>query len=85
MLGGENQKMKLFRFRQPSLNTMLGITRTKKAINRSLGLNIVKRYAIPSRTKQYELQKVGYYSPEMRVIRNTAKGNFPTPLGIKVK
>jgi hypothetical protein len=33
---------------------------------------------VKRRVKQRAKQHVGYYSPTMRVVRNTAKGRFPS-------
>jgi len=32
--------------------------------------------------KQQAKHRVGYYSPTMRLVRNTAKGRFPSFLGL---
>jgi len=77
--------MKLIRYRKPSLNTVLGITREKRRIKRELGISQVQAWTRPSRVKQRAKYKVGYYSPAMRVIRNTSKGKFPSLLGLFTK
>jgi hypothetical protein len=74
--------MKLIRYRQPSLNTILGITREKRRIKRSLGISQIQAWTKPSRVKQRAKYQLGYYSPTMRVIRNTSKGKFPSLLGL---
>lgn len=74
--------MKLISYRRPSLNTMLGITREKRRIKRSLGISQVQAWTKPSRVKQRAKYKLGYYSPTMRVVRNTSKGKFPSFLGL---
>lgn len=74
--------MKLFRYRKPSLNRVLGVTKVKSAIRKASGISTVERYTKPSRIKQSIKQKVGIYSPTMTTIRQTAKGKIPMPLGI---
>lgn len=74
--------MKLFRYRKPSVNTLLGITKTKRRFKKSTGISTVKRYTKPSRIKQRYKQKFGLYSPLARTVRQTSKGNFPTFLGL---
>ena len=74
--------MKLFRYRRPSLNQLLGVTAAKRRVKRELGISQVQAWTKPSRVKQRLKQQVGLYSPEVRVIRQTAKGNFPTLLGL---
>lgn len=74
--------MKLIRYRKPSLNTLLGITKEKRRIKRALGISQVQAWTKPSRVKQRMKYQLGLYSPTARVIRNTAKGNFPTFLGL---
>lgn len=77
--------MKLIRYRRPSLNTVLGITKEKRRIKRELGISQVQAWTKPSRVKQRAKYRVGYYSPTMRVIRNTSKGKFPSFLGLFTK
>ncbi len=74
--------MKLFRYRRPSLNQLLGITAAKRRLKRELGISQVEAWTDPSRVKQRMKQEVGLYSPEATVIRQTAKGRFPTFLGL---
>ncbi len=74
--------MKLFRYRKPSMNTLLGITKAKRTFTRTTGISTFERYTNPSRIKQHYKQKLGLYSPLMRVIRQSSKGNFPTFLGL---
>jgi hypothetical protein len=74
--------MKLFRYRRPSLNGILGITRAKRRIRRDLGISQVEAYTKPSRVKQKLKREVGLYSPEATVIRQSAEGKVPTFLGL---
>jgi len=61
---------------------MLGITAEKRRIKRSLGISQVQAWTRPSRLKQRAKYQVGWYSPTMRVVRNTSKGKFPSFLGM---
>lgn len=74
--------MKLFRYRKPSINTILGITKEKRRIKRALGISQVQAWTRPSRVKQRMKYRLGLYSPAARVIRNTVKGKVPTFLGL---
>ena len=74
--------MKLFRYRKPSLNTLLGITAAKRRVKRELGISQVEAWTKPSRVKQRVKQQLGLYSPEARVVRQTLNGRFPSFLGL---
>lgn len=74
--------MKLIRYRQPSVKRLLGITTEKRRIKRSLGISQMQAWTRPSRVKQRIKYQAGYYSPPMRIVRNTAKGKFPSFLGL---
>lgn len=74
--------MKLFRYRKPSVNRLLGVTAEKRRIKRSLGISQVQAWTKPSRLKQRAKYKAGWYSPQMRIVRNTAKGRIPSFLGL---
>ena len=74
--------VKLFRYRKPSLNTLLGITAAKWRVKLELGISQVQAWTRPSRVKQRVKQQIGLYSPVARVIRQTAKGNLPSLLGM---
>jgi hypothetical protein len=74
--------MKLIRYRKPSINRILGITTEKRRIKRSLGISQVQAWTKPSRVKQRARYQMGWYSPQMRIVRNTAKGKFPSLLGL---
>ena len=59
-----------FRYRRPSVKTMLGITRTKKRINRQLGITAIKRpFRAPGNMKRRVLRRAGYYSGPMKFLR----------------
>lgn len=74
--------MKLFRYRKPSVNTLLGITKAKRRFRKATGLSTIARYTNPSRIKQRIKYSAGLYSSEARVIRQTSKGRFPSFLGL---
>ena len=74
--------MKLFRYRKPSLNTLLGVTAAKRRVKRELGISQVEAWTKPSRVKQRVKQQIGLYSPVARVVRQTARGNLPSFLGL---
>jgi hypothetical protein len=74
--------MKLFRYRKPSMKTLLGYTSAKRQLKRELGISQVQAWTKPSRIKQRAKYQLGWYSPVMRVARNTAKGKFPSFLGL---
>lgn len=73
--------MKLFRYRAPSINTILGVTKAKRRVKRELGISQVQHWS-PSRVKQRVKFRTGLYSPAARVVRQTLHGNVPTPLGL---
>ena len=77
-----HRAMKLLRYRRPSLRNLSGYTQVKRRAKRQLGINQVQAWTKPSRVKQRAKQHVGYYSPTIRVVRNTAKGRFPSFLGL---
>jgi hypothetical protein len=74
--------MKLIRYRKPSINRVLGITTAKRRFKRSLGISQVEGWTRPARVKQRMKYRAGWYSPQMRIVRNTAKGKIPSFLGL---
>jgi hypothetical protein len=63
-------RMRLFRYRRPSLKTALGVTRVKKRVNRQLGITAVKRsFRAPGNMKRRVLRRAGYYSGPMKFMR----------------
>lgn len=74
--------MKLFRYRKPSLNQLIGVTAAKRRVKRELGLSQVEAWTKPSRVKQRVKAKVGLYSPVARTVRQTSRGKFPSFLGL---
>jgi hypothetical protein len=78
--------MKLFRYRKPSLKTIVGVTSIKRKIKKATGISTVERYAKPSRIKQTIKQKVGIYgNPTVTTIRQASKGKIPTLFGLFFK
>ena len=70
--------MKFFRYRKPSLKTVLGITKAKKRIKKDLGITaLLKPFRWWTNEKRKIKRKVGYESDAGRVIRN----GLPTPGG----
>ena len=73
--------MKLFRYRRPSLNTLLGITKAKKRLKRELGITAaMKPFRWWTNTKRRFKRKIGYESETGRLIRN----GLPRPGGCLV-
>ena len=73
--------MKLFRYRRPSLKTMLGITKAKKAIKKELGITeLMKPFRWWTNTKRSFKRKIGYESEAGRLIRD----GLPRPGGCLV-
>ena len=73
--------MRLFRYRRPSLNTLLGITKAKKRIKKELGItDALKPFRWWTNTKRRFKRKIGYESEACRLIRN----GLPKPGGCLV-
>lgn len=73
--------MKLFRYRRPSLNTLLGITQAKKRLKKELGITeAMKPFRWWTNTKRQFKRKIGYESAVGRLIRN----GLPRPGGCLV-
>ena len=73
--------MKFFRYRRPSLNTLLGITRAKKRLKKKLGITeAMKPFRWWTNTKRQFKRKIGYESEAGRLIRN----GLPRPGGCAV-
>lgn len=61
---------RLFRYRKPSVKTMLGVTRAKKRLNKQLGVTAVKRpFRAPGNAKRRLLRRAGYYSEPIKFMR----------------
>ena len=74
--------MKLFRYRKPSMNTLLGVTAVKRKVKRELGISQVQARTKPSRLRQRAKQQLGLYSPVTLEIRQAARANLPSFLGL---
>jgi hypothetical protein len=73
--------MKLFRYRRPSLNTLLGITKAKKRVKKELGItDALKPFRAFTNLKRRFKRKIGYESEAGRLIRN----GLPRPGGCLV-
>lgn len=72
--------MKLFRYRKPSLKTLLGITRVKRRIKKATGISKIQSLS-PSRVKQKIKYSVGYNKPVLKHTRELSKGKVPSLLG----
>jgi hypothetical protein len=77
--------MKLIRYKRPSVRTLLGYTQAKRQVKRELGISQAQTWTKPSRVKQRAKYKIGWYSPTMRVARNTSQGRLPSLLGLFTK
>jgi hypothetical protein len=63
--------MRLFRYRRPSVKTMLGVTRAKKRIKRELGITALLRpFRWWTNQKRRVYRKVGYESEVGRFLRH---------------
>lgn len=79
--GGEGE-MKIFRHRKPSAKTLLGITKAKKRVKKTLGITAaMKPVRAPGNIKRRALRKAGYYSGFMQILRH----GLPSLFGIKKK
>ena len=59
-----------FRYRKPSMKTLVGVTRAKKRVNKKLGITAVKKpFRAPGNMKQRALRHVGFYSGPMKFMR----------------
>ncbi len=73
--------MRLFRYRRPSLNTLLGITKAKKRVKKELGITAaMKPFRFWTNTKRRLKRKIGYESEAGRLLRN----GLPRPGGCLV-
>jgi hypothetical protein len=63
--------MKLFRYRRPSLKTLLGITKAKKQVKKELGItDALKPIRWWTNTRRRFKRKIRYESEGGRLIRN---------------
>lgn len=58
------------RYRMPSLKTLLGVTKAKRRIKKSLGIYEITRVLnAPKNVERRLKRKAGYYSEPMKLIR----------------
>jgi hypothetical protein len=70
--------MKFFRYRRPSIKTILGITKAKKRIKKDLGITaLLKPFRAWTNTKRRVKRKIGYESDAGRLVRD----GLPSPGG----
>ncbi len=70
--------MRLFRYRRPSLWTLLGVTRAKKRIKSKLGITAILRpFRAWTNAKRRVKRKAGYESEAGRLVRH----GLPRPGG----
>jgi hypothetical protein len=63
-------RMKLFRYRRPSVSTMLGVTKAKKSLKKQIGITAAMRpLRGPGNMKRHVLRRTGYYSGPMKFFR----------------
>ena len=73
--------MKFFRYRRPSLKTLLGITKAKKQLKKDLGITaLLKPFRWWPNKKRQIKRKIGYESDVGRLFRN----GLPRPGGCLV-
>jgi hypothetical protein len=65
--------MKLFRYRKPSLKTLLGVTKLKRRIKKATGISAIQSLS-PSRVKQKIKYNIGYNKPIFKHTRELSKG-----------
>ena len=74
--------MAKMRYRKPSPKTLLGWTKLKKRVKKALGVNAVLRpFRALGNYKRRMLRGVGYYSPEMKMVRAAQRKQVPGPIG----
>lgn len=70
--------MRFFRYRRPSLKTVVGVTRAKKRLKKELGITaLLKPFRWWPNQKRRLKREVGYYSDTGRLIRD----GMPKPGG----
>ncbi len=63
-------RMRLIRYRRPSVKTMLGVTKAKKRLKKDLGITAAMRpFRAPGNMKRRALRRAGYYSGPMKFFR----------------
>ena len=62
--------MGIFRYRRPSLNTILGVTKAKRRVKKNLGIYEVTKYTnAPKNFERRVKRRAGYYSEPMKMAR----------------
>ena len=74
--------MRIFRYRKPSLSTLLRVTAATQRVKCGFGISQVQGFIEPIRLKQKIKYRAGLYTPLARAIRQAAKGKFRTPFGL---
>ena len=63
--------MRLFRYRRPSLRTLLGVTKAKKRIKKELGITAaLKPFRFWTNAKRRFKRRIGYESEAGRLVRD---------------
>jgi hypothetical protein len=63
-------RIRIFRYRRPSLKTALGITKAKRRVKKDLGITAAMRpFRAPGNMKRRVLRRAGYYSGPMKFFR----------------
>ena len=58
------------RYRKPSLKSLLGVTKAKRQLKKSLGVYEVTKYTNATKNVKTRLKrKAGYYSEPMKLLR----------------
>ncbi|HVX62514.1 MAG TPA: hypothetical protein VHC19_17990 [Pirellulales bacterium] len=62
--------MKFFRYRRPSLKTLIGVTKAKKRLKKELGITVLMKPVrwLPNQKRRLK-RKIGYESNAGRLIR----------------
>lgn len=73
--------MKFFRYRRPSLKTLLGVTKAKKRLKKELGITALMKPVrwLPNQKRRLK-RKIGYESEAGRLLRD----GLPKPGGCLV-
>ena len=70
------------RYRKPSVKTVLGVTKLKKRVKKSLGLNkLLWPFRAVNNYQRRILRRAGYYSPELKALRAAKQGKVAGPIG----
>jgi hypothetical protein len=64
------RSQRIFRYRKPSINQLLGVTQAKRKISRQLGLAALRDPTTPIKNMERRaLRKTGYYSEPIKLAR----------------